>query len=89
VGVEIFRENNIEQNQKVLSIRINNECLKLNPAYVVIESSNDESKSNKQVINYLDKLYHTDPSKANRTIQGLIGALEIGKINEFQIMIHE
>jgi hypothetical protein len=88
VGVEIFRENNIEQNQKVLSIRINNECLKLNPAYVAIESSNDESKSNKQVINYLDKLYHTDPSKANRTIQGLIGALEIGKINEFQIMTY-
>jgi hypothetical protein len=88
VGIEIFRENNIEQNQKVLSIRINAECLKLNPAYVVIESSNDESKSNKQVINYLDKLYHTDPSKANRTIQGLIGALEIGKINEFQIMTY-
>lgn len=88
VGIEIFRENNIEHNQKAVSIRINTECLKLNPAYVVIESSIEESKSNKQVINYLDKLYHTDPSKENRTIQGLIGALEIGKINELQIMTY-
>ncbi len=88
IGIEIFRENNIEQNHKALSIKINTECLKLNPAYVVIESSKGESKSNKQVINYLDKLYHTDPSKENRTIQGLIGALEIGKINEFQIMTY-
>ena len=43
-------------------------------------------KSNKQLINYLDKLYHTDPSKSNRTLKGLVSALEVGEENEFQIL---
>ena len=88
IGIEIFKEEIVKLNQKVVSISISTECLKLNPAYVIIESYNGETISNKQVINYLDKLYHTDPSKENRTIQGLIGALEIGKINAFQIMTY-
>lgn len=86
VGYEIFRADNLAIDKKIIVSRLSTECLILNPAYVIIENANGSLISNKQVINYLDKLYHTDPSKVNRTITSLIGALEIGKINEFQIL---
>jgi len=84
-GKEIFSSSILDRAQRIIIIKISQEILALNPAYVVI-NNNDGIISNKQVINYLDKLYHTDPSKENRTIQGLIGALESGYKNEFQIL---
>ncbi len=44
--------------------------------------------SNKQLINQLDKLFQTDPSKANRTINQVISGLETGSINEFEVLAY-
>ncbi|RUT78951.1 hypothetical protein [Ancylomarina longa] len=86
VGTVVYKQSLVEVDSKEIFVRLNSECLSLNPAYVIFENDKGDAVSNKQVLNYLDKLYHTDPSKENRTIRGLIGALEIGKVNEFQIM---
>jgi hypothetical protein len=85
-GSELFKkEINLEQDT-VISVTINREELILNPIYIQLISIDGETVSNKQLINYTEKLFHTDPSKENRTIRGLIGALEIGKINELEIL---
>lgn len=86
MGQEIFAISEYTNESKTITFKILIEHLKLNPIYITLKNQNDEIKSNKQIINYLDKLYDTDPSKENRTIKGLIGALEIGKINEFQLI---
>jgi hypothetical protein len=86
IGYVLFhKEINIIEDMNIIS-SINQEELIQNPIYVQVISIEGEVLSNKQLINYTEKLFHTDPSKENRTIRGLIGALEIGKINEFEIM---
>jgi hypothetical protein len=57
-----------------------------NPSYVVFESESGDEISNKQLINLIDKLIHTDPSKGNRTIRQVLTSLEGGTINEFEII---
>jgi len=69
-----------------VKFRIALEILQKNPAYVTVQDESGVTISNKQVINFVDKLYDTDPSYENRTIRGVRNALEIGKINEFQLM---
>ena len=45
--------------------------------------------SNKQLINLVEKLYRTDPSKENRTINYYIVGLEAGTIGELDILIYK
>lgn len=86
MGQEIYTISDYSNESKTISFKIIFEQLKLNPVYISLKNEDGKIKSNKQIINYLDKLYDTDPSKENRTIKGLIGALEIGKINEFKLL---
>jgi hypothetical protein len=94
VRVRFFNDSGSELFQKEISISQDTELectltrdeLTENPIYIQLQDAEGETISNKQLINYTEKLYHTDPSKENRTIRGLIGALEIGKINEFEIL---
>ena len=81
----IVNENVIVVDDKI-QILIKSDDLKSNPVYVLLQNNLGEDISNKQLINFLDKLYNTDPSKENRTIRGILNDLEIGKINEFQIL---
>jgi hypothetical protein len=85
-GTELFQKEINFELDNVIAATINREELILNPIYVQLVTKDGETVSNKQLINYTEKLFHTDPSKENRTIRGLIGALEIGKINEFEIL---
>lgn len=69
-----------------LLCNVSTDDLKKNPIYITILNSKSEEISNKQPINFLDRLYHTNPSKENRAIRALISSLEVGKINEFEIL---
>lgn len=69
-----------------VTIKLNNQIRGLNPSSIAITDTNNQILSNRQIINNLDKLYNTDPSKANRTIRQYLSALEVGKINEFEIL---
>lgn len=82
---DIIHEEEVQLKEE-LKLRLPLDSLQLNPAYVVLLDSKENPLSNKQVINFVDKLYDTDPSYENRTIRGVRNALEIGKINEFQLM---
>ncbi|MEX0981045.1 MAG: hypothetical protein WDZ47_03040, partial [Bacteroidales bacterium] len=73
-----------DTNSQLLSF--SEEVLNQNPSYVVFESETGDEISNKQLINFIDKLYHTDPSKGNRTIRQVLTSLEGGIINEFEII---
>ena len=88
MGQEIYSISEYILENKTINLKITFEQLKLNPVYISLKNddNDDDVRSNKQIINCLDKLYDTDPSKENRTVKGLIGALEIGKINEFQLI---
>ena len=67
-------------------LSLNDEILRMNPAFVIFEDEQGKALSNKQLINYLDKLINTDPSKGNRTIRQVLNSLEGGVINEFEII---
>ena len=84
-GENIHREL-IGNLETCLTVRISDKCILKNPAYVVIEDENGLSVSNKQLINYLDKLINTDPTKGNRSIVRIINSIEGGRINEFEII---
>jgi len=82
---------NIQHTKKIsiqqkISVILSPEIVKKNLVFISI--ANDENKivSNKQIINHLDRLYNTDPSEENRTITGVRNALEIGKLNEYQLL---
>lgn len=67
-------------------LRINNEVKERSPLYLLITNADNTPISNKQVINYTDKLISTIPSHANRNIQKILYSLEANKINEFKIL---
>lgn len=73
-----------DSNSSVLYL--SEKVLNNNPSYVVFESESGDQISNKQLINLIDKLIHTDPSKGNRTIRQVLTSLEGGTINEFEII---
>ena len=79
---EIFEAT--DSNSSILSL--SDKVLDKNPSYVVFESESGDEISNKQLINFIDKLTHTDPSKGNRTIRQVLTSLEGGSINEFEII---
>lgn len=62
------------------------EVVNQNIAFIQLEDNNGQLISNKQVLNSIDQLFETDPSLENRTIRGIRNALEIGKINEYELM---
>lgn len=69
-----------------LVLRLSENVLNNNPSYVVFKSPSGDEISNKQLINLIDKLIQTDPSKGNRTIRQVLSSLEEGTINEFEII---
>lgn len=73
-----------ESNTTILYLT--DDVLNGNPSFVVFESEVDNEISNKQLINYIDKLVNTDPSRGNRTIRQVLTSLESGTINEFEII---
>lgn len=85
-GIKIFENNTFEHKENNIQFGINSEYLKSNPTYVVLQNKEGDEISNKSLINYLEKLYYTNPSKENRTIRGILNNLDLGKINEFQIL---
>ncbi len=86
LGIQLFERSTFEQTENKIQFSITFQELKLNPTYVVLQNNRDEVISNKSLINYIEKLYYTDPSKENRTIRGILNDLDLGKINEFQIL---
>lgn len=85
-GNEIFNEIIEATDSNSLALYLSEKVLDSNPSYVVLESEAGEQLSNKQLINFIDKLIHTDPSKGNRTIRQVLTSLEGGTINEFEII---
>jgi hypothetical protein len=85
-GTPICSCKDLVKDERIQTVKLTLECFKSNPAYVVLTDGSKHHVSNKKIINYLDKLYNTDPSKESRTVRQLIGALEIGQVNEFQIL---
>ncbi len=79
---EVFEATDTNSSVLCLSEKVLNK----NPSYVVFESETGDEISNKQLINLIDKLIHTDPSKGNRTIRQVLTSLEGGTINEFEII---
>ena len=86
IGVPILENEKALISENRIQISIVSDDLKSNPVYIELHNQLGDVISNKQLINFLDKLYYTDPSKENRTIRGILSDLEIGKINEFQIL---
>jgi len=82
----IFSKEIDSRNQNYIIITLDKLCLKNNPRYVNFENDIDEIISNKQVINLVDSLRNSDPSKQNRTITQIINALEVREANEFAIL---
>jgi hypothetical protein len=73
-------------DKSFFSIQLKPEILKLNLGYAIMEDNEENPISNKQLINFVDKLVNTDPSKGNRSIRQIISAIEGGAINEFEII---
>lgn len=84
-GSRLHRELFDASDTNSSSLSLSENILNSNPAYVVFESEPGDEISNKQLINFIDKLYHTDPSKGNRNIRQVLASLE-GGINEFEII---
>ncbi|MHA1168784.1 MAG: hypothetical protein ACTSRU_13230 [Candidatus Hodarchaeales archaeon] len=85
-GSRLYRELFIASETQSSSLSLSDSILNQNPSYVVFESETGDEISNKQLINFIDKLYHTDPSRGNRTIRQVLTSLEGGTINEFEII---
>ena len=86
-GEIIFSElvETIISNQIILNLKY--ETILKNPSYLALSDTNMNIVSNKQIINFLDKLYQTDPSKAARAINQLINnSLSAGDINGFELL---
>ena len=87
-GEEIHRQVDVQESDQKLNFKIGRLVLEQNPVFVFIINEANELISNKQVINHLDKLFYTDPSKSSRTIKQIISALEMGEINEFKLLTY-
>jgi hypothetical protein len=85
-GYILFQKECRQEEESLIIVAIGRDELIQNPLFIQLFNAEGEAISNKQIINFTEKLFHTDPSKENRTIRGLLGALEIGKINEFEIL---
>jgi len=77
-GNELFNEILDATDSNSLILYLSETVLDNNPSYVVFKSESGEQLSNKQLINLIDKLIHTDPSKGNRTIRQVLTSLEGG-----------
>lgn len=67
-------------------VQLTQNIIKLNPGYIEIRNKSDETISNKQTVNNVNKLMNTDPTKGNRNIQQILNAIDGGSINEFEII---
>lgn len=85
-GSRVYRELFDTSETHLSALSLSDNILNSNPSYVVFESESGDETSNKQLINFIDKLYHTDPSRGNRTIRQVLTSLEGGTINEFEII---
>jgi len=85
-GNFLFQKEFTREEDTVLIVSMGKDELIKNPIYIQLSDIAGETISNKQIINFTEKLFHTDPSKENRTLRGLLGPLEIGKKNEFEIL---
>ena len=84
MGNSLYRvKSEVSENCNIV---LTSDLIKKNIAFVRIEDEDGRALSNKQVVNSIDRLFETDPSKENRTIRGVRNALEIGRINEFELM---
>ncbi len=87
-GEELYQiEISAHENDK-FTHNLPSEVVQKELTYVELTGPAGNSISNKQLINYLDKLYLTDPSKANRSINQIINGLETGTVNEFEILAY-
>jgi hypothetical protein len=57
-----------------------------NPVYITFLDAQKNPCSNKQLINFINKLLNTDPSKGNRNIRQIINSISCGQLNEFEII---
>jgi len=73
-----------ESNSSVLYLSV--DVLNNNPSFILFKTESGDEISNKQLINLIDKLIHTDPTRGNRTIRQVLTSLEGGSINEFEII---
>lgn len=85
-GEEAFRSEIPEGSDRVINLRLPSDVASNNLTYLEIRNQTGFTVSNKQPVNNVEKLFHTDPSKANRSINQVINGLETGTINEFEIL---
>ena len=85
-GDEILLSKNKIQLEEKSITRLTSNILENNLAYVLFKDENKNVISNKQVINNVSSLFSTDPAKENRAVRSLRTALEIGKINEYELL---
>lgn len=85
-AAEVHRSDLPRDAEREISLKLSHEVIHKDLAYVEIVDLAGVSISNKQLINNLEKLFPTDPSKANRSINQVISGLETGSIDEFEIL---
>lgn len=88
LGYEIHQFLIDENNGEEFTRNLPSELIQKDLSFIEIVDSEGKPISNKQLINNLEKLFHTDPSKANRSINQVIYGLETGALNEFEILAY-
>ncbi|WP_296619603.1 hypothetical protein [Marivirga sp.] len=88
LGYEIYQFVIDEYKSEEFTRNLPSELIQKDLSFIEIVDSEGKSISNKQLINNLEKLFHTDPSKANRSINQVIYGLETGALNEFEILAY-
>ena len=76
----------LNDSSKQNEYRLKEDQLTLNPRYGVIRNKENEIVSNKQLINFVDKLEYTNPSESNRRIRHIISGIDGCQLNEFDII---
>lgn len=84
-GEECFSQIIEKKPEQVLEVVLNKDVLELDPKYCLITNNDQIIISNKQLINYLGKLFNTNPSEGNRNLRQLISSIDDGNFNEFEI----
>ena len=85
-GVIIKEQSVIFSDKEILSIKISEADISQNPAYILFKDEEKKKCSNKQLVNFVNKLINTDPSKGNRDIRQVINSISCGQFNEFEVI---
>jgi hypothetical protein len=85
-GVLIKEQPVVFSDNETLSIKISEVDIRLNPAYILLKDEEKKNCSNKQLVNFVNKLINTDPSKGNRDIRQVINSISCGQFNEFEVI---